>query len=171
MEVPQASYPVDIFTAHYRISGEFRVRGNPTVFLNNEMNQTLTIYEATVVPLRPGVELEPMYAPALYLPKEDPQALVLGNLTLETIKPLPRRELLVCLTTTFVMKGYFHLGMEARMEDVFTLLPQPFVFASNLQIGSLYAQATGVRANAMMAFVHKRAVRAYYVPEPEAPSA
>ena len=168
MDINLVSYPIDIFTAHYRISGAWTPRGNPAIFLNNESVQTLLIEDATVIPLRPGVELEPILAPKLYLPKGDPQAIILGNLDMETIRPFPRRELLVCLTDLLIMKGYFHLPMETKLQDVFTVMtPQQFLFVSSLQVASIYAEATGVRANAMMAFVNKHAVHGFYTPEPE----
>src|SRR5690348_15045200 len=103
MDVPQqAKFPIDIFTAHYRVSGAWMPRGNPAVFLNNESVQTLIIEDATVIPLRPGVELEPILAPKMYLPKRDPQAIILGNISADDIKPFPRRELLVCLTDLLI---------------------------------------------------------------------
>ncbi len=159
---------MDIFTAHYRISGEWKSRGNPAIFLNSETLQTLVIEEATVIPLRPGVDLEPILTPRLYLPKRDPQAIIVGNLKSDEIKPLPRRELLVALTDLLIMKGYFHLAMESNLQEAFTSMsPHQFLFVSNLQIASIYAEATGVRANAMMAFVNKHAIHAFYTPDAE----
>jgi hypothetical protein len=164
METPQLPrYPIDIFTAHYRISGEWVPRGNPAIFLNNESEQTLVIEDATVIALRPGVELEPVLAPKLYLPKRDPQAIILGNLNADDIRPFPRRELLVCLTDLLLMKGYFHLAMESNLQDAFTMMtPHQYLFVSNLQIASLYSEATGVRANALMAFVNKHTIQGFY---------
>jgi hypothetical protein len=166
MDVQTTNYPIDIFTAHYRVSGEWHPRGNPSTFLNNESVQTLIIHDATVIPLRPGVDLEPILSAKLYLPKTEPQAIVVGNMNMDDIRPFPRRELLVCLTELLMMKGYFHLATESQIQDAFTsMMPQQFLFVSNLQIASLYAEATGVRANAMMAFVNKTCIRTYYVPE------
>ncbi len=165
MQVVLGSYPVDVFTAHYRISGEIKPRGNPTVFLNDPGNQTLTVHDATVIPLRPGVELEPLAAAMVHIPKSETQVVVIGNLKLEEARPLPKRTPLICLTDLFVLKGYFHMGADTRVEDVFAVLAGPFFFATSLQIVSLYAQATGVRAAAELAYVHKGAIRAYYSPE------
>jgi hypothetical protein len=169
MDVHQETYPIDLFTANYRVSGEWHPRGNPSVFLNNESVLTIIVHDATVVALRPGIDLEPILAPRLYIPKTDPQAIIMGKVSLDEIKPFPRRELLVCLTDLLMMKGYFHLAMESQIQDAFTAMtPQAFIFVSNLQIVSLYSEAAGVRANALMAFVNKNAVRAYYPEEPAA---
>lgn len=166
MQVPQVSYPIDVFTAHYRVSGAWQPRGNQSIYLNNESVETLVVEDATVIPLRPGVELEPVLAPKMYLPKKDAQAIIIGNLNLDDVKPLPRRELLVCLTAMFIMKCYFHMAQEAQLHDAFSkMLPQAFLFVSNLQIASLYAEATGVRANALAAFINKNCVLGYYPPE------
>lgn len=167
MGVPATGYPIDVFTAHYRVSGAIEMRGNVQLFLNNDLMQTLIVQDATAIPLRPGVELEPMFSSVIYVPKGDAEALVLGNVSVEDVKPLPKRELLVCLTDLFIMKGYVHVGMDTRLEDAFSIHPQPFLFVTNLQIASLYAEATGVRANALSAFIHRKAVRAYFRPEQE----
>jgi len=160
-----ATYPVDIFTAHYRISGEFKPRGNPTIFLNDPDNQTLSVYDATVIPLRPGVELEPLSAPTLHISKSEIQVLVLGNMGLDVARPLPKRARLICLTDLYVLEGYFHMATDTRIEDLFTVLAGPFFFATQLQIVSLYTEATGVHAAAELAYVHKAAIHAYYTPE------
>lgn len=167
MQIMEKKYPVDILTANYRVSGELRPLGNPTIYLNDSSRTTLTIFDAMVVSLRPGIQMEPMAATALYVPKKEPHVLILGKLTLEEVKPPPKSAPIVCLTDTYLVKGNFHMGMDTKVVDVFSILAGPFFFASNIQITSLYAEAVSVHAAAGLAYVHREAVRAFYVPDEE----
>lgn len=163
----EKKYPVDILTANYRVSGELRPLGNPTIYLNDTSRTTLTVFDATIVPLRPGILLEPMAANALYVPKKEPHVLIMGKLTLEEIKPPPKLAGIVALTDAFLLRGNFHMGMDTKVVDVFSVLAGPFFFASNLQIVSLYADAVAVHAAAGLAYVHRDAIRSFYVPDEE----
>ncbi|MBN1430998.1 MAG: hypothetical protein JXB07_21695 [Anaerolineae bacterium] len=167
MQIIEKRYPVDILTANYRISGELRPLGNPTVYLNDASRTTLTIFDAMVVSLRPGIQMEPMAATALYVPKKELHVLILGKLTLEEIKPLPKVARIVCLTETYLLHGDFHMGMDTKVVDVFSMLAGPFFFASNIRITSLYTDAVSVHAAAGLAYVHHEAIKAFYVPDEE----
>lgn len=165
MQIQEKKYPVDILTANYRVSGELRPLGNPTIYLNDSSRTTLTVYDATVVSLRPGIQMEPMAANALYVPKKEPHVLIIGKLTFEEIKPPPKQAPIVCLTETYLIKASFHMGMDTKVVDVFSVLAGPFFFASNIKIVSLYTDAVAVHAAAGLAYVHRDAVKAFYVPD------
>jgi hypothetical protein len=165
MQVLVRSFPVDIFTASYRVSGELRPRGNPTEFLNAPDVSTLTVFDAAVVPLRPDIVLEPLMASALHIPRADADIVILGKLSAEDARPLPKREFLVCLTDTYVLKAYFHMGMDTQVRDVFSVRQVPFFIATQVQIISVHANATAVRAGAELAYIQSRAVRAFFEPD------
>lgn len=167
MQIQEQKYPVDILTGNYRVSGELRPLGNPTIYLNDNSRTTLTVFDATVVSLRPGIQLEPMAANALYVPKKEPHVLIIGKLTLDEVKPPPKLAPIVCLTDTYLLKGNFHMGMDTKVVDVFSVLAGPFFFASNLKIVSLYTDAVAVHAAAGLAYVHRDAIRSFYVPDEE----
>jgi hypothetical protein len=165
MQILVRSFPVDILTINYRVSGELHPRGNPTEFLNSPDVSTITVFDATVVPLRPDVVLEPLMASALHIPRPDIDILILGKLTAEDARPLPKKEFLVCLMDSYMVKGYFHMGMDTQVQDVFSMQRAPFFLATQLQIVSVYANATTVRAGAEIAYVQSRAVRAFFKPD------
>jgi hypothetical protein len=108
-----------------------------------------------------------MAANALYVPKKEPHVLIIGKLTMEEVKPPPKLAPIVCLTDTYLLKGSFHMGMDTKVVDVFSVLAGPFFFASNLKIVSLYADALSVHAAAGLAYVHRDAIRSFYVPDEE----
>jgi hypothetical protein len=161
MQVIVNTFPVDILTAHYRVYGEIRTRGNPTIFLNDQNVSTLTIYDATLTPLRPGMKLGAVAADELHIPKTEPQVIILGNYKPE-IMPLPKKERLICFTDTYILRGTFHMGSETRIEDVFYALPGPFFEATKLDIYSLYPLAVEVNAHAELAYIRGKAARAFY---------
>jgi hypothetical protein len=167
MQIIEKKYPVDILTGNYRVSGELRPLGNPTIYLNDASRTTLTVFDAMVVSLRPGIQLEPMAATALYVPKKEPHVVILGKVTLDEVKPPPKVATIVCLTDTYLIQASFHMGMDTKVVDVFSVLAGPFFFASNIRITSLYTDAVSVHAAAGLAYVHRDAVKAFYVPEEE----
>ncbi len=164
MEIQLRSYAVDILTAHYRVTGELRTRGDPTMFLNEANVSTLTVHDAVLMPLRTGMRLGAVAASILHIPKTEPQVLILGNFVPE-IKPLPKVERLICFTDTYVLRGNFHMGLETHVSDVFYALPGPFFYATQLDIFALYPLAVEVHAMAELAYIQGSAVRAFYVPE------
>jgi hypothetical protein len=164
MQVQVRSYAVDVLTAHYRVTGELRPRGDPTMFLNDHNVSTLTVFDAVLMPLHQDMRLGAVAADELQVPKTEPQVIILGNFVPE-VKPLPKTERLICFTDTYVLRGTFHMGPETQVMDVFYALPGPFFVASRLDIFALYPLAVEVHAMAELAFVQGRAVRAFYQPE------
>ncbi|HEC21381.1 MAG TPA: hypothetical protein ENI95_00530, partial [Chloroflexi bacterium] len=124
MQVQVRSYPVDVLTAHYRVYGELQTRGDPTIFLNDENVSTLTVYDATLMPLRQGMRLGAVMAREIHIPKNEPQVLILGNFEPE-VRPLPKTANLICFTDTYVLRGTFHMGLETQISDLFYVQAGP----------------------------------------------
>jgi hypothetical protein len=161
MQIQLQNYPVDVLTAHYRVYGELRSRGEPSVFLNDEEVETLTIYDATLMPLRQGMRLGAVTAAELHVPKTEPQVLILGGYIPE-VKPLPKTSELICFTDTYVLRGTFHMGMEVKVPDLFYVQDIPFFPVTKLDIFALYPMAMEVKVMAELAYVQGDAVRAFY---------
>jgi|YNPNPStandDraft_1061719.scaffolds.fasta_scaffold41374_3 hypothetical protein len=161
MDVIVKSYPVDIMTAHYRVYGEIRTRGDPVLFLNDQNVSTLTVYDATLMPLRQGMRLGAVSTDELHVPKHEPQVIILGNFIPET-RPLPKTERLICFTDTYILRGTFHMSVETKVHDVFYAQPGPFFAVTRLDIHALYPLAVEVKANAELAYLRGAAVRAFY---------
>jgi hypothetical protein len=158
-------YPADILTAHYRVYGELVARGDPTIYFNASDLLAIAIADATLMPLRQGMRLGAVSMDELFIPRSEPQVIILGGYE-PTVKPLPRKEHLICFTDTYLLRGTFHMGMDTRPEDVFfTIGGRMYHYATNLDIYSLYPLAVDVKASAELAFVRGDAVRAFYLQE------
>jgi hypothetical protein len=161
MQIQVHSFPVDVLTPHYRIYGELRSRGEAAVFLNDEEVETLTIHDATLMPLRQGMRLGAVTAAEIHVPKTEPQVLILGGYVPE-VKPLPKTSELVCFTDTYVLRGTFHMGMEVKVLDLFYVQNIPFFPVTKLDVFTLYPMAVEVKVMAELAYVQGNAVRAFY---------
>ena len=155
------SYPCDILTAHYRVYGELRPRGEPAVYFNSEGIDSFTIYDATMMPLREGMRLGGVSSDELFIPSTEPQVIILGNYE-PAVRLLPRKERLICFTDTYLLRGTFHMASETRTSDVFWSNIGPFFAATMVDIYSLYPLATEVKANAPLCYLRGDAVRAFY---------
>lgn len=161
LRVVVTSYAADILTAHYRVYGELRTRGDPTIFLNDATVGALTIYDAILTPLRPEVQLEPMAVDVLHIPKTEPQVITLGGFKPQ-IAPLPKAVRMVCLTDTFVLRGNVHMAPDTLPQDAFYVHPGPFFYVTKLDVMSLYPLGIQVKAHSELGYIRGAAVRAFY---------
>lgn len=165
LQVQVQKYPVDILTAHYRVYGELRVLGHPLHYLNNETVSALSVFDAMLVPIRSGARIGEMSAPQLLVPKTEPQILILGRRAPDETSPLPKSERMVCFTDTYVVRGIFHMRVDSQLQDTFTKEFGPYFLAADLEIVTLYDVATEVKAMADQAYIHGRAIRAFFASE------
>jgi hypothetical protein len=167
LKIVVASYAADILTPHYRVYGELRTRGDPTIFLNDQTVGTLTLYDAVLTPIRPEMRVSPMSVDVLHIPKHEPHIITLGGFSPQ-IPPLPKTEPLICFTDTYMLRGLFHMARETRVEDVFHAHPGPFFYVSHLDIASLYPLGIQVAAHSELGYIRGSAVRAFFRPQPRA---
>ncbi len=171
MQILVNRYPADILTTHYRVYGELVARGDPAIYFNATDLLALSIIDATLMPLRQGMRLGPVSMDELFIPRTEPQVIILGSYE-PAVRPLPRKENLICFTDTYLLRGTFHMGMDTNPEDIFfTAGGRAFHYATNLDIYSLYPLAVDVKASAALAFVRGEAVRAFYLQEKGAQAA
>lgn len=161
MQIIINAYPVDLLTPHYRIYGELRVRGDPSVSLNEPSVDTLTVHDAVMLPLHEGMRLGAVDVETLYVPKAEPQIITLGDFK-PMVKPLPRTERLICFTDTYLLRGTFHMAFETQVQDTFSVQGGPFFTATNVDIFSLYPLPVEVKASSTLAYVRGDAVRSFY---------
>jgi len=161
MQVQVKKYPVDVLTAHYRVYGEISTIGDPTMFFNNETVSTLTIQDATLMPIRPNARIGPVSVDTLFVPKTEPHVVILGGHKHE-VNLLTNTAQLICFTSTYVVKGVFHMGLETQVKDAFFVGSGPFYPATNLNIHTLYQIGVDVKASAELAYIQRDAIRAFY---------
>lgn len=161
MQVQVKKYPVDVLTAHYRVYGEISTIGDPTMFFNNDTVSTLTIQDATLMPIRPNARIGPVSVDTLYVPKTEPHVVILGGHEHE-VNLLKKTKQLICFTDTYVMQGTFHMGIDTKVLDVFYWGGNLFFPATRLDIHTLYQMEVEVKAAAELAYVQRNAIRAFY---------
>ncbi len=165
MEVLLQSFSVDILTAQYRVIGEIRTRGEPSVYFNNDSVSTLTVYDATLVPLHPNARIQPILVDEMHIPKSEPQVITLGSYTPQS-PLLPKEIRMICFTDTYVIRGIFHTSQETQAADIFHVTPHPFFAVSYADIFTLHEMAVDVKARAELAYIRGDMIRAFYQDNP-----
>lgn len=162
MDAQLKSYPVEILTSNYQISGEIQPRGNPAFFINDEQIDTFMIYGASITPLIRGTPVGEMSVPTLSIPRTQIQALILGNYTTQEAQLLPNQIGLTCFTDAFVLRGIFHGGAEATASTLLHDMPGPFFPATNVEIFAIRPLAVEFGGIAELLFVQRDAVEVFY---------
>ncbi len=92
MQINLNTFPVEILTGHYQVSGNLEVRGgNPGLFLNDSSFQVFSVHDATMTPLVAGSPVGPVKVPLLFVPKTEPHVLLVGNFAPKDAQLLPNR--------------------------------------------------------------------------------
>ncbi len=161
MEVQTATYPIEILTASYQITGEFTPRGNPALFINDPQVASFHIQKGTFIPLMLGARVGEMAVHTLYVPRDEAQIVVIGNLEAAAAALLPRPVTLVCLTDTYAVRATFHIGQEMPTGEL-VAASGPFLPATNAEIFALRPLMADIGGEAPLIFVHKRAIKTFY---------
>lgn len=165
MEVQLRSYPLEIFTAHFAITGQFTPRGLPTVFINDANYLGLTLKEARIQPLAQGGRVGAIEVEEAYIPKEEAQVIVMGGVDPDDAQLLHKTHRLMCFTDLYVLRGNFHTGSEALPADVFYFSGGPFYPASELELFARVPLAAEIKLEespAPLAMVNRSAIRLSY---------
>ena len=115
---PVHRHKVQILTINFQFSGQLETVGPVSNFLNDSTRNSLSLYEASLTPLAPGIPMGSLSRPHVVIRK--PQIVFLYLASAEaraSIRPFARRELLVAYTPVAVCRGYFHLSAEANVRD------------------------------------------------------
>jgi len=160
-QVNIVSYPVEILTGHYQISGVMEVRGSPAVYVNDASFNTFSIHEATITPLAPGSPVGQVKTPLLYLPKAEPQVILIGNFEPKDAQLLTTIIRAVCFTDTYVVRAAFHVGPETKAIDILDLTG-PFLPTTAAEIFALRPLAADLGGEADLLYIHKDHVRTFY---------
>jgi hypothetical protein len=156
----QKTYPVEVLTASYQISGEFQPRGNMIIFLNDANVSSLTITNATLMPLMPGARTGAIPSPELYVLKSEVQVLIIGDFPPEEAQLMPKKLPLVCFTDTYAIRATFHVGAETQPADVFSV-QSLFLPITDLDIFTLRPLTQEIGGQADLAFIYRPAVRVF----------
>lgn len=156
------TFPAEILTGYFQISGKMEVRGNPTIYLNDASFDVFSVHDATMTPLTPGSSIGPVKVPLLYLPKTEPHVVLIGNFNPKDAQLLPNIINLVAFTDTYVIKGSFHAGPETKADDVFFYSPGPFFPATDAEIYTMRPLAADLGGEADLVFIHRNHVRSFY---------
>lgn len=162
MEVRVQAFPVEILTGCYQVGGQLEMIGNPAIYVNDASFSTFNIRDATMTPLMKGTPVGPVKVPQLFLPKSEPQVILVGDFAPRDAQLLPNAIKLICFTDTYVIRGVFHTGPETQASDVFFFTPGPFFPATNIEIYPIRPLTTELGGQADLVFVHRDAVRAFH---------
>jgi len=162
MEVRVQTFPVEILTGYYQVGGKIEMIGNPAIYVNDASFSTFNIRDATMTPLTTGTPIGPVNVPLLFLPKDEPQVILVGDFSPRDAQLLPNKIKLICFTDTYVIRGVFPTGPETQASDLFSFTPGPFFPAVNVEIYPIRPLTTDLGGQADMVFVHRGAVRAFH---------
>jgi hypothetical protein len=156
------TFPVEILTGHFQISGDLEVRGNPSVYVNDASFDVFAVHKATMTPLAPGTSVGPVKVPLLYVPKTEPHVMLVGNLEPKDAQLLPNKINLVAFTDTYVIKANFHAGPETKADDVLFYATGPYFPATEAEIYAMRPLTADLGGQADLVFVHRNHVRTFY---------
>jgi hypothetical protein len=162
MQVNIITFPVEILTGYYQISGNMEVRGNPAVFVNDATFEVFNIHDATLTPLVAGSPVGQVKVPLLYLPKTEPQVILIGKFTAQEAQLLPNKIRLVAFTDTYVIRGDFHAGPETKADDVLFYAVGPYFAATDAEIYAMRPLAADLGGQADIVYIHRGHVRSFY---------
>lgn len=162
MEINLQTYPVQILTRDYIVVGNFTPRGRANIYINDERNETFVVDSPEVTALVPGGTISTLAdVDAINVPKAAIQVLVLGEFTKEDAQLLPRAETLVTFTDTFIVRGEFHMSMEAGISDIFANRG-PFYGCVNAEILAARPLAEDVGGQAPIVYLNGSYVQYFY---------
>ena len=164
MQVLVNTKAVEILTGSYQVSGKLEIRGNPAVFLNDNTVRTLAVLDATVTPLAVGTSVGPMSVAKFYVPKAEPQV-VLIDMTIQEAQLLSTKIDAVCFTDSYIVRGEFSTGPETKPPDLFTASAGPFFPAQNAEVLPVRPLTEDLGGQADLVFVRGDAVRVFYSPD------
>jgi hypothetical protein len=162
MQVNIKTHPVEILTGYYQISGNMEVRGNPGVFVNDASFSTYNVHDAVLTPLTIGSAAGAIKHPLLYIPKSEPQVMLIGEFAASDAQLLAHRIRMVCFTDTYIIRAFFHTGPETAAQDLFFAQPGPLFGATDAEIVPMRPLAADLGGQADLVYVHKSAVRTFY---------
>lgn len=162
MQVNITTFPVEILTGHYQVSGNLEIRGNPAIFVNDASFNVFNVHDATLTPLVTGSPVGPVKLPLLYLPKTEPHVVLIGNFTPQEAQLLPNKLRLVCFSDTYVIRGDFHVGPETKADDALYYAAGPFFPVTNADIYAMRPLTADLGGQADLVYIHKNHVRAFY---------
>lgn len=162
MEVKYTPYQTEILTSDYQIIGELHPRGNPTIFINDNQYQALTLYDATLRPLLAGTRLGPVTAAEIHVPKAKVHVLCIREFSAAEAQILPNKIPLITFTDTYVARGNFHTGPETKASDLFFTGASLFYPATEVQVFPVRPLNGEIGLKVEMAYVYRTAVSAYY---------
>jgi len=115
---PVKRLEVSIFTDQFQFSGELEVTGQPLRFINDTRRQSLSLHNAQLQPLTPGVPLNGFSVDSVVVRRHQIIALYFhSDEVRSSIRTLRRTELLVAYTPVCVCRARFHMADEANIND------------------------------------------------------
>jgi hypothetical protein len=134
-ELPTARHEVQILTTNFQFSGQLETLGDLSTYINDSIRQSLSLHDAYLTPLTPGSPMRGLNRPHVVVLR--PQTVFLyftSAKTRESIRKLPKKELLVAYTPIAVCRGYFHMTAEARLRDFIDVTHEPLIPVSEARI-------------------------------------
>jgi hypothetical protein len=115
---PVNRYEVQILTPHFQFSGQLETVGAVGNFINDPSRTSLSLYDVNLTPLTSNNPLKGLSRPHIVIRRSRIVLLYfVSTEARDSIRTLPRRELLVAYTPVAVCRAYFHMTAEANVEN------------------------------------------------------
>jgi hypothetical protein len=163
MEITRRSYPVDLYTAAFKVEGIYQPIGN----LLDDMNRTdikcIPLSDATFTALDPRSPLRSVSVPQVVVSKEDLLFLCFKDEnTVDEFRMLPRAERIISYTSAFALRGDFHLGAEQQVRDMLDTMRGRFQPVTDVTVFPLFETKVTIPRERRLAVLDIQAVQMYH---------
>ncbi|NDJ36859.1 MAG: hypothetical protein GYB64_19575 [Chloroflexi bacterium] len=165
MEIELKTYPIQLLTSHYMITGSITPRGNPSIFLNDPRLDVYEINSATINPLEAGTPVATITVPTAYVPRGKTQVIILGDYTVDEAQPMPKTEVMAVFTDTYLVHGHYHMAQEVTGSDLFFVQKGPMYPVTRAEIYTLRPIREPIGGEADLLYINGELVESFYLEE------
>lgn len=166
---PRKSYPVEMFTASFKIEGQLEPIGRLIDALNDPNRDSILIRQATVSSFSASSPLNSFALEEIVLSKSDSLFIYLTNEEdRSSLSPLKRVERIIAYLPFFVIRADFHLGSETRFRDLLDTLPGTFLPITGVAIFPLFSPKVAVPSHRDLLLINKKQITLYHTEKSQA---
>ncbi len=159
MQVKHTLKPVELYTDSFMINGDLNIVGEINTFFNDKTNITLLLSDVKIQALAPHAAINAVNAKEMIVNKSVIQMILVGDFTRDDARVLPKKIPMVCFTDTYVVRGAFRGGTEARLQDFFDY-GGPFYAVTDFDVYSIRPLKEEVRGQGEILFLNRSYISA-----------
>lgn len=160
MQIVHYEKTVELYTASFMVSGKLNIIGELNTFLNDSTSIAFQIRNATLQSLIPHSAVNEIKAKETFVNKDQIQLALVGDITRDDAKVLPKRLPMICFTDTYVVKGTFRGGKETRPQDFFDY-GGPFYAVTDFDVYTLKPLKVDVRGQGEVIFLNRNFISTF----------